>query len=216
MGRKKLDAGSAESSRNATTSPRDAGHEIADLHELTALLRKINDRSSCDSRDRAAALIYDRLKSMARACVGKGPKSAAMEATDVVHRLYLRLAEAERLEFHDRRHFFALASTAMQQIIVDECRRRGRLKRGGDRKEVEFPDLVVVANGFDADLLDLNAALSELEAADERTALIVKLRFFAGLSMEVIADVLGVSSPTVDREWRFARAWLAKRLLDDH
>lgn len=186
-----------------------------DVAEVTAALRRINDAAdAAGARDRAMELVYDRLKSMAHALLARGGPAVNMDATALVHDLWLKLAEAEHLELRDRRHFFSLASTAMQQILVDEYRRRRRLKRGGDRDRSELDDLPIATPSLSADLLDLDAALLDLAADDERAALTVRLRLFSGLTIDQIADLLGVSGPTIDREWRAARAWLGHRLTD--
>lgn len=199
------------STEDPTPPDRKSDASNAAWADLTAALRRLNDPGGGAERDRVTELVYGRLKEMAQGLLAKSRRPGGVEATQIVHQLYLRLSEAKRLELVDRSHFFAIASTAMQQIIVDEYRRRMRLKRGGGA-DGELQEATIVVPSLNADILDLDAALRELESADERAAVIVRLRFFSGLSMDEIAEVLGVSPPTVDREWRSARAWLGRRL----
>ena len=135
-----------------------------------------------------------------------------MQTTDLVHECWLRVA-ASGLDFEGRRHFFGAAANAMRNILVEEARRRSALKREGARK-VELPDELPV---FDTDppiedLLSFNAAYERLEHDHVRAAQVVGLRFFTGLSMPEVAEVVEASLATVERDWRFARAWLQKEL----
>ena len=116
------------------------------------------------------------------------------------------------VDWENRRHFFVVAAKAMRQVVVDHSRRRRRQKRGGGARDVTLDEGFAAAAGIDFDLLDLDDALQELGAEDARSARLVELRFFGGLEMEEIARVMGVSVSTAERDWRFARAWLGKRL----
>jgi RNA polymerase sigma factor (TIGR02999 family) len=123
------------------------------------------------------------------------------------------LVDVEKAQHWDsRRHFFAAAAEAMRKILVDRARRKGRLKRGGDLRRQELDDGLIAAAGIHDDLLQLDAALEELEKRDARKAQVVKLRYFAGLTVEEAAAALGVSPSTVDRDWTYARAWLFRKM----
>lgn len=168
----------------------------------------------CDG-DRAAAaalvpLVYDELRALARRRMAGGGH-CTLQPTALVHEAFMRLAGHERDDWAGRTHFFAAAARAMRHILVDDARRRGRAKRGGDvpRQRVE---LALVADEPDADVVDLVAldeALQRLAVeAGERKSDVVVLRYFAGLTIEEVAVALDVTTRTVDRDWRFARAWL--------
>src|SRR5262249_53890441 len=120
----------------------------------------------------------------------------------------LKLIDQTRAEWNDRNHFFAVAATAMRQILVNHALAQNAAKRGGGRERIALDDAVSLKDGTDVDMLALDEALKRLGAADDRKHRIVELRFFAGLTMDEIAEVLGVSKTTVESDWRAARAWL--------
>ena len=157
------------------------------------------------------ATVYDELKRMARS-IRAGKAGETLNATALVHEAYLKLSSSAALEVSDSRHLVAIAARAMRQILVDAARRKGAQKRGGGAALVTLSeDLYRQPLGPGA-LLALNQALEDLEEADPRKARVVECRIFAGLSNEEIAALLDVSRPTVDRDWRAARAWLATEL----
>lgn len=157
-------------------------------------------------------LVYDELRRLARARMADEAPGLTLQATSLVHEAYLRIAAEGEPVWKDRRHFFGAAARAMRRILVEEARRRNRLKRGGDRRRIELDEAQLVAGGAGADALAFEEALARLEALDARKGEVVGLRTFAGLSNEETAQVLGVSLATVERDWRFARAWLASEL----
>jgi len=189
----------------------DASHTGPDP-DLTLALRGLGAR-----RPEAAELllpaIVSELRSVAQAYLGGRSASHTLQPTALVNEVFLRLFGAEALaSVRDRSHFFALAARAMRQILIDHARaRRARGEHGGTPEVTIDGPLGMGATSAD-DLLDVDAALSELAHLDERQARIVELRFFAGLEVEEVAGVLDVSVSTVEREWRAARAWLARRL----
>jgi RNA polymerase sigma factor (TIGR02999 family) len=158
-------------------------------------------------------LVYDQLRAMAHRRAGPSRESH-LDTTALVHEAYLKLFDQSRLEWNDRRHFFAVAAMAMRQIVVDEARRRLSHKRGGDRKHIEL-DSQIPSEKQDTQIVALHEALSRLSEMDERLARIVELRFFAGLSVEEVAEALGISERTVNREWRTARALLSRELSEE-
>src|SRR5262249_5170813 len=129
-----------------------------------------------------------------------------------VHEAYLRLIDQTRVQWQNRAHFFAVAAQVMRRILVDHARRRGAAKRGGPSCQVPLEDEVVGSEARDVGLVDLADGLLGLPELDPERGRIVELRFFGGLSIEEAAEVLGVSSATVKRDWRMAKAWLHRRI----
>ena len=168
-----------------------------------------------DLAEAAMPVLYRELRDLAAARLraARGPDD--LQPTALVHEAYVKLLGSGGAAVNDREHFYALAARAMRQLCVDHARARRAGKRGGDRRAMTLDEAMVAANHLDVDLLDLDAALSELAELDPREARVVELRFFGGLSMEDIAVALDVSLATVEREWRAARAWLGQRLGGD-
>lgn len=168
--------------------------------------------------DRQAAeallpLVYDQLRSLARARVARLPPGSTMNATALVHEAYLRLARDKDRQWDGKGHFFAAAARAMRNILVDQARRKKSLKRGGSgaqRMELDEIDLAIAPVPEDIEALD--EALTRLEQSDPRKAQVVMLHYFAGLTMEETAEALNLSVPTVQRDWRFTRALLFTQL----
>ncbi len=158
--------------------------------------------------ERLLPLVYDELRRLADARLRRTPPGHTLQATALVHEAYLKLVGSSDPGWDHRGHFFAAAAQAMREILVDHARRKGALKRGGDRLRLDAdPDDLPAADRA-ADVLALESALERLEALDPRKARVVVLRFYGGLTHEQIAAVLGTSPRTVEREWRFARSWL--------
>lgn len=185
-----------------------------DYTDLTLALRSLNDpESGGQTRDQAVAFIYDELRRIAGSVVKRRGRAQDLEPTQLVHDLYLKLADAESLNIESRRHFFTLAATAMQQIVIDDHRHQQAEKRGGGRHRVDFSKIGSIAiQGTAVDVLDVATGLAALHEADSRAALVVRLRFFCGLTLPEIAETIQLSVPTVEREWRSARAWLGRHL----
>lgn len=161
-------------------------------------------------------VLYDELRALAEARIGRERAGGTLQATALVHEAYLRLAGgatagADR-RWDGRGHFFAAAATAMRRILVERARGRGRLKRGGDRRRVDLDELAIGDDGESVDILGLDEALTRLLAKDPRKHDVVMLRFFAGLPIERVAEELGVATATVERDWTFAKAWLFREL----
>ena len=157
-------------------------------------------------------LVYDELRSLAGALLKQLPPGQTLQATSLVHEAYAKLVRSCDPGWDGRGHFFAAAAQAMREIIVDHARRKGAIKRGGDRRRLNILDSQITFDAPSDDILALHEVIARLEKEDPRKSRIVLLRFFSGLSMEQIAEQLGVSRATVDRDWRFARAWLAREL----
>lgn len=160
---------------------------------------------------RVLPLVYARLKAMARERMKHERREHTLQPTALVHEAFLRLG-AEGVVWASEAHFFAVAARAMRQVLIDHARARGRDKRGGGaaRVHVEDRDLASETAGGEVDVLDLDDALERLAAHDATAARIVEMRFFAGMEVEAIAAVLGVTDRTVRRHWVYAKAWLAR------
>ena len=166
------------------------------------------------AQDRLWATVYDELRRLAHGQLAHDACGVALQTTVLVHEAYLRLLgpEGNPANWENRRHFFAAAAEAMRRIRVDDARTRKRLKRGGGQAPQPLIDEAGADGGDPDELLAIDDALNKLAALDARKAEVVKLRFFAGLSVDETANALGVSPRTVDNEWRFARAWLHREL----
>jgi RNA polymerase sigma factor (TIGR02999 family) len=180
---------------------------------VTDLLRawRAGDRGASE---RLFELVYPTLLALAGRSLG-GADRRFLDTREVLHEAYLRLVQQERVDWQNRSHFFALAATMIRRIVVDDARRRRRKKRGGESVQVPLEALRPRAGGLPAvDLLALDAALGELAQVNAPAARIVELRCFAGLTLDETADALDLGRATVARGWRFARAYLADRLLE--
>jgi RNA polymerase sigma factor (TIGR02999 family) len=171
--------------------------------------------------DRMAAaellpLVYDELRKLAVARLADEKPGQTLQATALVHEAYLRLVASEKPPgWNGRGHFFAAAAEAMRRILVDHARKRRRLKRGGDRERLDLDALQLCLPQAADELLALDEALAELALMHPEKAELVKLRYFAGLTVAQAAQALGVSTSTADRHWTYARAWLYRRIAGD-
>ncbi len=179
-------------------------------HDLTRLLARVG-RGDPDAESALLPLVYGELRRLARARMAHA-RPGTLQPTALVHEAWLRLAGKELPPWEDRGHFFATAARAMRDILVEHARRKASAKRGGDHAHEAIDDVPWTGSPSPADLLALDQALTRLRALSPRKADVVQLRFFAGLSMEEIARSLGLSLPTVEREWRFARAILGSAI----
>jgi RNA polymerase sigma factor (TIGR02999 family) len=163
--------------------------------------------------ERLLQRIYDELRQMAHRRLAGEPKDLLSHTTSLVHEAWMRLVGNANLGWQSRAHFFGAAAEAMRRIIIDRARSRRALKRGGGRAPVALDPASLAAPSADSvDLLALDEALSRLEQLDPRMAQVVKLRFFAGLSVEDTAEALNISARTVNRDWIAARTWLYHEL----
>ena len=179
--------------------------------ELTRLLNTAGD-------DRAAAarqilpLVYDELRKLARGRMNLERADHTLDATGLVHEAYLKLMGNRAYGWANRAHFFHAAAEAMRRILIDHARARGGPMRGGGRLKLPLDVVELAAIGNSEQILALDEALSRLEAQDPTAAEVVRLRFYAGLSVEEVASAMGTSARTVKREWAFARAYLLRLL----
>jgi RNA polymerase sigma factor (TIGR02999 family) len=190
------------------TPPGDGAPQVA---AITALLRAVEGGDKA-ARDRLFAVVYGELRGLARGQLRRIPARDTLSTTALVNETYLKLAGDRPWTARDRSHFFALAARAMRQILVDHARRRARQKRGGGVAPVSLDEALVPSPDRAEELLALDAALERLEAMDAELAQIVEWRFFAGLSVEEVAELLAISDRTVKRHWRAARAFLFQEL----
>jgi RNA polymerase sigma factor (TIGR02999 family) len=160
-----------------------------------------------------APLVYDELRRLAAAYMRRERPGQALQATALVHEVYLRLATTGA-PWHDKRHFVGIAARSMRQILVERARARGAQKRWGGMNRVSISDSLALAADPEPMLPPLDEALTRLEAIDPEQAKIVELRYFAGLSVEDAADALDISPATLKRRWALARAWLFRELSD--
>jgi len=177
------------------------------MSDVTRILNAI-ERGDVKATDELLPVVYEELRLLAAQKLSKEPPGQTLQATALVHEAYLRLLGDEGQTWQNRGHFFGAAAEAMRRILVENARRKQRLKRGGDYQRVEFDDIGLTVSGECDDLLALDDALEKLAQQDKVKADLVKLRFFAGLTNEQAAQVLGLSHNTVDRYWAYARSWL--------
>jgi RNA polymerase sigma factor (TIGR02999 family) len=179
------------------------------MHEVTRILSAVQ-RGDPTAAQQLLPLVYEELRKLAAQKLTQEKPGQTLQATALVHEAYLRLVDGDHPRRWDGRgHFFAAAAEAMRRILIDSARRKRSLKAGGNRQRVDLDQAEpAIEPPPDIDLLALDEALVKLEARDKRKADLVKLRYFAGLSIEEAADALGVSTSTADNDWAYARAWL--------
>jgi RNA polymerase sigma factor (TIGR02999 family) len=157
-------------------------------------------------------LVYAELHRIARRAWGKQDAENTLQPTALIHEAYLKLIQSEKREFHGRSHFFAVASIAMRHILVNHAKANLSAKRGAGRVNLSFEEVEPLVANESAEVVALNDALEALHAIDPRKSRVVELRYFGGLSIEETAEVLGVSTITVNRDWRLARSWLVREM----
>jgi RNA polymerase sigma factor (TIGR02999 family) len=180
-------------------------------HEITQLLLAWSDGDK-QALDRLVPLVYDELRRLAKNYMRKERAGQTLQTTALIHEVYLRLIDADRVQWRNRAHFFGIAARLMRQILVARARERGCQKRGGGAERVSLDEAMVIDERLDEDLVALDEALDELFQFDARMAHVVEMRFFGGLTEEEIAAALDVSTKTVRRDWRLARSWLRRKL----
>lgn len=182
------------------------------MSDFTQILRGI-EAGDPHAAERLLPLVYDELRKLAAGKLAHEAPGQTLQATALVHEAYLRLVDAESPQSWDSRgHFFAAAAEAMRRILVEAARRKKSLKRGGDWSPQELIESRIFAPEQSEDIVALDEALDDFAMVDPRACEIVKLRCFAGLTLEESADVLGISRRTAARLWTYARAWLHERI----
>jgi RNA polymerase sigma factor (TIGR02999 family) len=181
-------------------------------HDVTGLLLSWGQGDAA-ALDRLVPLVYDELRRVARGHLRREPPGHALQATALVHEVFLRLVDVDRMTLHGRTHFFAMSARLMRQILVDHARRMRADKRGGGATVISLTEASPSApDASSVDVLALDQALDVLSSFDARQCRVVELRFFAGLNIPEAADALGVSTATIERDWAMAKAWLHQRL----
>lgn len=161
-------------------------------------------------------LVYDELRRLAAQKMARESPGQTLEATALVHEAYLRLVGDKHAQlWNSRGHFFGAAAEAMRRILVERARHKRTQRAGGDHQRVELFDVAVDASGPDLDLIALSEALDKLAKLDPRMAELVKLRFFAGMTIDSAAEILGISTSTADNDWAYARSWLRVEMNAD-
>ena len=190
-----------------------------DAADITRLL-KAWGRGDEQALDQLMPLVYTQLRAQARRYMRDERSGLTMQTTALVHEVYLRLVRADDVDWQDRVHFFALSAQIMRRILVDAARKRAAAKRGGGALRADHSSAIDLdqfpsADSDAASLCALDDALESLAQIDPRRAKVIELRFFGGLSVEETAEALEISPQTVMRDWRLARAWLARELQAD-
>src|SRR5499426_2848206 len=180
-------------------------------HEVTQLLLAWSEGDR-QALDRLVPLVYDELRRLAHGYMRRERAGQTLQTTALIHEAYLRLIDANQVQWRNRAHFFGVAARLMRQILVAIARERGYQKRGGGARQVSLDEAMMIDEGRDEDLVALDEALGELAQIDARKAQVVEMRFFGGLTEDEIAATLNVSTETVRRDWRLARSWLRREL----
>jgi RNA polymerase sigma factor (TIGR02999 family) len=182
------------------------------MSEVTRILSAM-EQGDPHAAEQLLPLVYDELRRLAAEKMAQEKPGQTLQATALVHEAYLRLVDVEQARhWKSRGHFFAACAEAMRHILVDRARRKRSRKRGGDRARVEFDEANLAAAGDSEEVLAVDEALAGLAAADARAAELVKLRYFAGLSIPEAAEALNISPRSADRLWAYARAWLRRAI----
>jgi len=182
--------------------------------EITGLLRAWSGGDG-EALERILVLVYPELRRIALRCLTNERDGHTLQATALVNEAYLRLVDIQKVEWHDRAHFFAIGARLMRRILVDYARAKGYAKRGGDARRVDMEEALLVSPQMDPMVVRMDDALAQLASFDPRKAQIVEMRYFGGLHADEIAAVLGVSVQTVHRDWSLARSWLAREMSSD-
>jgi len=182
--------------------------------EITVLLRAWGNGDK-RALDKLTPFVYGELRRVARRYMARERPGQTLQTTALVHEVYLRLVDVKHVGWQDRAHFFAVCARMMRRILTDIARSRRHLKRGGGASHILLEEALVASRERGRDLVAVDEALNALAALDARKSQVVELRFFGGLSVEETAEVLKISPETVMRDWKFAKAWLARELSEE-
>ena len=185
--------------------------DIPSTHEVTQLLKAWSAGDE-EALEKLTPLVYRQLHQIAQRYMAGERSGHMLQTTALVNEAYLRLVDCGKVNWQDRAHFFAVSAQLMRRILIDFARSRGYLKRGGAIAHISLEEIPSVCNEPDVNLVALDGALKALSAVDERKSKVVELKFFGGLNVEETAEILGISSDTVIRDWRLAKMWLLREL----
>jgi RNA polymerase sigma factor (TIGR02999 family) len=181
------------------------------MADVTRILNAI-EQGDPRATEELLPLIYEELRLLAAQKLSQEKPGQTLQATALVHEAYIRLVEAECRNWNSRNHFFMSAAEAMRRILIENARRKKTLKYGGDHKRIDFDNAAITVEENPDELIALDEALAKLAVEDPTKADLVKLRYFAGLSIDQAAEILGISRATAIRHWSFTRAWLFQRI----
>lgn len=185
------------------------------MPDVTRLLQQIDEGDS-QAVDELLPLVYEQLRSLAKQKLGHESPGQTLQSTALVHEAYVRLVGGtHQPKFQNRRHFFAAAAEAMRRILVDNARRKQSIKHGGGFERQPLVDQAQEKSQSQSDVLAISEALDKLEAEDPQKAELVKLRYFAGLTLPEISEMLGISRATASRHWTYAKAWLYDQIFGE-
>src|SRR4051812_31408347 len=185
------------------------------MNDVTQILSRIKS-GDIPAAEQLLPLVYDELRLLAAHKLAREAPGQTLQATALVHEAYLRLVDVDApQQWSGRGHFFAAAAEAMRRILINRARDKKRLKRGGGRQRIDLDRVELALETDDEDLIALDESLEKLEREDSFAAQLVKLRFFAGLTLKQAAESLGVSERSAERQWAYARAWLFHELRRD-
>lgn len=182
-----------------------------DSAEITGILKRISEGDRSE-HEKLAPLVYQELRKIARRLMSRERPGHTFQPTDLVHEAFIKLTQQDRVDWKGRSHFFAIGAQHMRRILVDHARSKATVKRGQTPQRVELTEGLALYVDRPSDVLALDDALEKLAKLDPRQAQIVELRFFGGLTVQEVAEVLGVSKRTVEAEWTMIRAWLRHEL----
>jgi RNA polymerase sigma-70 factor, ECF subfamily len=184
---------------------------MAESHQITQLLIDWSKGNEL-ALEQLFPLVYEELRRMARSYMRRQPSGHTFQTTELIHEAYIKLAKNDEKNWQNRAHFFGVAAQAMRHILVDYARSKHSKKRGGWQERVTLSENAPVSAEHSEQIVELDDVLKQLATMDERKSRVVELKFFGGLNIEEIAEVLKISPETVKRDWRFARTWLLREL----
>jgi len=181
------------------------------MTDVTRILNAI-EQGDKQATDKLLPLVYEELRLLAAQKLSQERPGQTLQATALVHEAYIRLVKGADQNWNSRGHFFIAASEAMRRILVENARRKRRLKRGGNQERLPLDESAITSDKQDIDLLALDEALAKFDLDDPEKANLVKLRYFAGLTINQAAEILRISQPTANRYWSYARSWLFREI----
>jgi len=184
------------------------------MSDVTRMLSAI-ERGDAKATDELLPLVYEELRILAAQKLSHEPAGQTLQATALVHEAYLRLVGDQPQNWQNRGHFFAAAAEAMRRILVENARRKHSRKQGGAQRRVELEEADLAIEGPSVDMMALDEALARLAVTDTQLAELVKLRYFAGLSLEQVAEIQGITRRTATSHWAYARAWLHRTMAEE-